>query len=162
MKNYRRMNKLQKSQILDIEQIKLPRNLKFTDRLSMSNSIETRLPLLDIDIAKYCFNLKNNFKIYLGQNRWIMKKVLKKIEKNIKFTKNKKTIADPQSNWLKNELKEYFIDNIRSTNFRNIGIFNQNYISDKFEKFINDKQSDTSFQFFQVLSSYRFIENFKK
>lgn len=162
VKNYRGMNKLQKSQILDIEQIKLPRNLKFTDRLSMSNSIETRLPLLDIDIAKYCFNLKNNFKIYLGQNKWIMKKVLKKIEKNIKFTKNKKTIADPQSNWLKNELKEYFIDNIRSTNFRNIGIFNHKYISDKFEKFINDKQPDTSFQFFQVLSSYRFIENFKK
>ena len=57
------MNKLQRSQILDIQEIKLPRNLKFTDRLSMSNGIETRLPILDADIAKYCFNLKNDVQI---------------------------------------------------------------------------------------------------
>ena len=81
VKNYKGLNKLQKSQILDVEYIKLPRNLKFTDRLSMSNSIETRLPLLDIDLAKYCFNLNNDFKIHLGENRWIMKKVLKKCKK---------------------------------------------------------------------------------
>ena len=44
------MNNLQKSQILDIEEIKLPRNLKFTDRISMNQKIETRLPLLDPEI----------------------------------------------------------------------------------------------------------------
>lgn len=161
VKNYTGLNKLQRSQILDIEDIKLPRNLKFTDRLSMSNSIETRLPLLDIDLAKYCFNLKNDFKIHLGENRWIMKKVLKKMQKNIKLSKNKKTIADPQSKWLKTELKEYFMDNIKSKNFKNIGIFDQNYISNKFENFVNEKIPDTSFQFFQILTSYRFLENFK-
>ena len=83
------------------------------------------------------------------------------MQKNIIFSKNKRTIADPQTAWLKTELKEYFMDNIRSTNFKNIGIFDQKYISKEFQKFINYKQSVSSFQFFQVLSSYRFIENFK-
>ena len=57
------MNILQKSQYQDIKYIKLPRNLKFTDRLSMINNIESRIPLLDIDIAKYCFNIKNSLKL---------------------------------------------------------------------------------------------------
>lgn len=160
-KNFLDMNKLQRSQILDIQEIKLPRNLKFTDRLSMSNGIETRLPFLDADIAKYCFNLKNDFKIKPDENRWIMKKVLKKMKKNLNFSKNKRTIADPQSNWLKTDLKEYFMDNIKSKNFKNIEIFDQKYVSDKFEKFIKDEHTESSFQFFQILSSYRFIENFK-
>ena len=46
--DFKKMNNLQKSQILDIEEIKLPRNLKFTDRISMNQKIETRLPLLDL------------------------------------------------------------------------------------------------------------------
>jgi asparagine synthase (glutamine-hydrolysing) len=160
-KNFLDMNKLQRSQILDIQEIKLPRNLKYTDRLSMSNGIETRLPFLDVDIAKFCFNLKNDFKIKPNENRWIMKKVLKKMKKNLNFSKNKRTIADPQSNWLKTDLKEYFMDNIKSKNFKNIEIFDQKYVSDKFEKFIKDEHTESSFQFFQILSSYRFIENFK-
>ena len=39
------MNFLQNSQIKDIEMIKLPRSLKYKDRLSMSEGIETRVPL---------------------------------------------------------------------------------------------------------------------
>ena len=41
----------------NIKYIKLPRNLKYTDRISMNINIETRLPFLDINVAKYCFNL---------------------------------------------------------------------------------------------------------
>ena len=51
--SFSKMNHLQKSQIQDIINIKLPRNLKFTDRLSMTNHIETRIPFLDVDIAKF-------------------------------------------------------------------------------------------------------------
>ena len=29
----------------------------------MNNNIETRLPFLDINVAKYCFNLSNSLKI---------------------------------------------------------------------------------------------------
>ena len=38
-KEEKMMNILQKSQYQDIKYIKLPRNLKFTDRLSMINNI---------------------------------------------------------------------------------------------------------------------------
>ena len=160
-KDFFKMNNLQKSQIQDIQNIKLPRNLKFTDRLSMSSQIETRLPFLDIDIAKFCFNLQNEFKLKNGINRWIMKKVLKKIRKNLKFEKNKKSIADPQSQWLKTDLKDYFLDNIGSNDFKNLNIFNHKYIIKKFNEFRKNSNSESSFQYFQILSTYRFIKAFK-
>ncbi len=161
-KNFHIMNNLQKSQIQDIQDIKLPRNLKFTDRLSMVNNIETRLPFLNQDFAKYCFNLKNSVKIKNGVNRWIMKKALKKVTKNLSFAKNKKSIADPQTLWFKKNLKNYFIDNISSSKFKNMGIFDQKYILNKYNRFIKGEKLDSSFQFFQILSSFKFLENFKE
>ena len=159
--SFSKMSHLQKSQIQDISNIKLPRNLKFTDRLSMANHIETRVPFLDSDIAKFCFNLDNELKLKDNINRWIMKEVLKKRNKSLKFKKNKKSIADPQSHWLKTELKDYYMDNIGSRDFYNLGIFNQKYLINKFENFVKKKNSDSSFQFFQILSTYKFIKTFQ-
>ncbi len=158
---FSKMNHLQKSQIQDISNIKLPRNLKFTDRLSMANHIETRIPFLDSDIAKFCFNLDNEFKLKDNINRWIMKEVLNKRSKILKFKKNKKSIADPQSHWLRTELKDYFMDNIGSRDFHNLGIFNQKHLINKFETFVKKKNSESSFQFFQILSTYKFIKTFQ-
>ncbi len=161
-KNFNKMNNLQKSQIQDLQEIKLPRNLKFTDRLSMINNIETRLPFLEQDFAKYCFNLKNSAKIKNGINRWIMKQALKKITRKLSFDKDKKSIVDPQTLWFKKNLRNYFIDNITSSNFKNMGIFDHKYILNKYNRFIKGEKLDSSFQFFQILSSFRFLEIFKK
>lgn len=155
------MNNLQKSQIFEIQDHRLPRNLKYTDRLSMYNSIETRLPFLDTKLAKYCFNLQNKLKLQNNTNRWIMKKVLKKYQPKINFSKNKKFIVDPQKKWLQNDMKEFIIDNISSKNFSELNIFNQKYILKKFDDYTKDKTPATSFNFMQVLSAFRFIQNYK-
>ena len=61
----------------DIKNIKLPRVLKYTDRLSMANGIETRVPFLDHKLFEFNFNLENIYKFRNGQARWIFKKFLK-------------------------------------------------------------------------------------
>ena len=52
------INFLQKSQLVDIDYINLTRSLKYSDRLSMSNGVENRVPYLDSKLATFCFNLK--------------------------------------------------------------------------------------------------------
>ena len=42
----------------DIKNIKLPRVLKYTDRLSMANGIETRVPFLDHKLLSLILILK--------------------------------------------------------------------------------------------------------
>ena len=69
------MNCLQRSQIQDIKYIKLPRNLKYTDRISMNNNIETRLPFLDPKFQKYLY-IKDSHKFNKKYSKYLLRLVL--------------------------------------------------------------------------------------
>ena len=75
------LNNLQNSQLLDIYKLKLPRSLKYKDRISMNFGIETRIPFLDHDLAMFAFNIPNNYKIRDFNTRYIFKKSIKGLTK---------------------------------------------------------------------------------
>ena len=88
----RKLNFMQKSQLVDINKVNLPRSLKYMDRLAMNSSVENRVPFLDHNLAKFCFNLENSLKIYQNQTRYIMKELFKKYPVYNFFTKKKKQL----------------------------------------------------------------------
>ena len=75
------------------------------------------------------------------------------------FTKSKKSIVDPQREWLKNELKEFIFDTFNSSEFKNSYFFNQKNIVKSYNNFIKTK-NHTSFGLFQILSAFRFQQKF--
>lgn len=152
---------LKNSQYNDIKNIKLPRVLKYTDRLSMNFGIETRVPLLDHDLFSYLFNLNNDMKFYKNQTRYIFKRSLKNEKISSFYTNVKKTIVDPQSLWLRKDLKDYVYDNINSFEVRNSSLFNQKKLNDHFNDFLSGK-INTSFQIFSILTTINFFRTFKK
>ena len=159
----KKLNFLKNSQLKDINYIKLPRSLKYKDRLSMSVGIETRVPLLDHKLAEYCFNLPNKYKFKGDISRYIFKSVAKKkYLTKYKFEVSKKTIADPQKIWMKTHLKDYFLDVINSTSFKNLDYFNHKIIKSEFLKFCKEENYLSSFAFFQILSFYEFNKIFFK
>jgi asparagine synthase (glutamine-hydrolysing) len=153
-----KFNNLQNSQLLDINNISLPRNIKYCDRLSMINGVEARLPFLDHKLANYLFGLENKYKFYNNQSRWIFKKIF---NKNISkyFTTKKNSVPDPQSIWLKNDLKEFFMDEFLSNSFRNSYFFNYKSIIKSLNNF-NKGILNSSFNLFQIFSFHKFIRNF--
>ena len=54
----RKLNFMQKSQLVDINKVNLPRSLKYMDRLAMNSSVENRFLFLDHNLGKFCFNLR--------------------------------------------------------------------------------------------------------
>jgi asparagine synthase (glutamine-hydrolysing) len=156
------LNHLQFSQLKDIQEIKLPRSLKYKDRMSMNFGIETRVPFLDHKLFKYAFHLNNSQKIKNLETRYIFKKVLKKMSNlnlNYNFTKN--TIVDPQGYWLKNNLKDFVNDCFHSRLFDNIGIFDKKVVIKNFDNFCKGNYTTkNSFQFFQILTFFIFYKNF--
>ena len=76
------------------------------------------------------------------------------------FTKQKKAIVDPQRNWLRFELREFFEDEINSKNFRENNYFDSKNILKSYDKFLKDT-STTSFNLFQIFTAFKFMENFK-
>ena len=72
------LNFLQKSQLMDINKVNLPRSLKYMDRLAMISGVENRVPFLDHKLASFAFNLKNDLKIKKNETRYILKQMYRK------------------------------------------------------------------------------------
>ena len=158
----KKLNNLKNSQFFDIKHIKLPRVLKYQDRMSMTYGIESRVPLLDHKLFEYIFNLNNEDKINKDyETRYIFKKSLKELTNlNIKFTRTKNTITDPQSKWLRKELKSFALDIFNSTNFKKLDYFNYKNCIKSFEDFCKNKEQ-SSFHLFQILSFAIFKNTFE-
>ncbi len=154
------INLLQKSQYTDIKFVNLPRSLKYSDRLSMNQGLENRVPFLDHELAKFCFNLPNDFKIKNNITRYISKESIKKYSSKNFFANQKKTITDPQSQWLRTSLKNFVNDTFNSLDFKNCDYFEQKKVKKSFEYFLKN-QNQTSFDIFQILSTFYFYKSFK-
>ena len=76
---------------------------------------------------------------------------------------NKRTIADPQSEWLKSHLKDLMFDTIYSSEFNSNGFFNKNEVINYYKNFIKYPLHFNSFLLFQILISEIWYNNvFKK
>ncbi len=142
---------LRNAQYLDFNYIKLPRSLRYTDRASMRSSVEARLPLLDHEVVEKCFQIPSKFKFLFSQDRIIFKHLFKKnIASDLLFT-NKKTIADPQTNWLKNSLSDLVFDTLNSKNFISKDIINNNIVLKYFERIRKAKTHQNTSFFIRIL-----------
>jgi len=142
---------LRNAQYEDFTYVKLPRSLRYTDRNSMRNSVEARLPLLDHEVVEWCYQIPSRFKFLYSQDRIILKEPFKNnINKKILF-KNKRTIADPQTYWLKKTLRPLIEDTINSSSFLSNDLFNQKKLINYYNNFKNEKAHINSSFFIKIL-----------
>tara|TARA_Y100000996_G_C22456467_1_gene616168 strand:- start:57 stop:1031 length:975 start_codon:yes stop_codon:yes gene_type:complete len=143
---------LRNAQFKDLMYTKLPRCLRYVDRASMRSSIETRLPFLDHELVQKIFSLPTKYKFIKGYQRLVLKNFAKtKLSKKIIF-KNKKTIADPQSYWLKTNLKNYIMDILNSKFAKEDEIINSEKLLELYKKLFASKKHYNSFFLFQCLN----------
>ena len=89
-----------------------------TDRASMFNSLEVRVPYLDNDIIDFAFSTKAKH-LDLLQTKILMRKLL--LEKLPEVAnRSKKGFGIPLNNWLKGELKDFAYSMIRSRKLYNL------------------------------------------
>ena len=85
----------------------------------------------------------------------------KYVDKNILYL-NKRTIADPQSKWLKGPLKNIFLDLINSSSFNSLGIFNKKSVINYYNDFLKYDQHFNSYLLFQILISELWVSQILK
>ena len=142
---------LRNTQYADIYYLKLQRSLKYADRASMYNSIEARVPFLDHEVVEAAFQIPSRFKLLNGQQRIINKYPYKDYVNKKLLYLNKRTIADPQSYWLRGTLRDLAYDTIYSSTFNNYGFFNTKEVKKYFDVFLKTKGHFNTFLFFQML-----------
>lgn len=91
----------------------LPPILTYEDRMSMSASIESRVPFLDYRLVEFAFSLNDSDKIFRGITKYIMRVALKELlPKSIINEKMKLYFNGPYDVWLKKNLRQILDDTL--------------------------------------------------
>jgi len=105
-------DKLLNLQYRDLFYTKIPRALRFNDRVSMASSTELREPFLDYQLVEYAFSRPEFFKRKGGVQKYILRQVANKYLGDSITLAPKRPLQTPQREWLGNELKDWAGDRI--------------------------------------------------
>ena len=90
-----------KLQYIEIYNTQLSRLLKYEDKNSMRNSVETRLPFIDYKVVEAALSFRSSFKINKGWTKYILRKSMDGIlPKNVLWRRNKVGFEAPQKTWI--------------------------------------------------------------
>ena len=115
------------------------------DRMSMLNSIESRVPLLDKNMIELAFNIPSEYKIKGIQQKIILKEVFSDFLPSEILLKGKQGFGVPIGEWFKGPLKNELLKLISPDFIAEQNIFNYEYIEKLFDDHIKEK-SNNAFQ----------------
>lgn len=103
---------LQNKQYRDLFYTKIPRALRFNDRVSMMYSTELREPFLDYRLVELGFSLNQKYKIKEKQGKWLLRQIMNQKLGNDVALAPKRPLQTPQREWLANDLKDYMEEQV--------------------------------------------------
>ena len=104
---------LQNLQYRDLFYTKIPRALRFNDRVSMMHSVELREPFLDYRLVELAFAQDDTMKHNGTDSKWLLREIVKDKFNNSIVYAPKKALQTPQREWIGRELKSACNDWIR-------------------------------------------------
>jgi asparagine synthase (glutamine-hydrolysing) len=132
-------------QILDIDKFSIPGLCRYEDRNSMANSLEMRIPFLDYRLVSFCLNLRNDLKIQNGWTKYILRKVMTDLPKEIRYRRDKKGFSVPEESFLRNELKNEILSIKDYSVLHEMGIIDKHSFIQYYNDFLERKGHFTEF-----------------
>ncbi len=133
--------------------------LNYTDKLSMANGVEVRVPFLDTELVDWSATIPVQFKMKGTQTKYILRKLMKKyLPKEILF-RRKTGFGAPVRKWILNDLDEMIDDYLSKESIKKRGIFNEKNI----HRLINDNKTgmiDGAYSIFTLLSIESWFRQF--
>ncbi|MDQ3000598.1 MAG: asparagine synthase (glutamine-hydrolyzing) [Fibrobacterota bacterium] len=116
-------NGLSRLQYLDTK-VYLPEDIMTkVDRMSMANSLETRAPLLDYNVAEFAATIPPEMQMKDGKGKYILRKLAARFLPPEVLTKKKQGFAIPREKWFQGELRSYAREILTSSRFNGRGYF---------------------------------------
>jgi len=100
------------------------------DKASMINSLETRAPLLDQDLAEYVSSLPSSLRIRKGVLKYLLRKVAHDLLPADILERPKRGFSVPLEHWFRGDLTGYARDLLTSPQATQRGIFRTAFIHD--------------------------------
>lgn len=109
------------------------------DRASMSVSLEAREPYLDHQLAEWCAQLPDEYKLYNKTKKRILKDITHQLIPKQLMDRPKMGFAIPIANWLQNQLKTTLNNYINEDNLNQMPFLNKHYVLSLKADFLNGK-----------------------
>ncbi|AVR43822.1 asparagine synthase (glutamine-hydrolyzing) [Christiangramia fulva] len=135
---------IQNLQYRDLFNTKLPRALRFNDRISMAYSTELREPFLDYRLVEMAFALPDQMKIRGGVHKYMLREIVKEYVPFEIAEAPKRALQTPQREWLGEELRGFVnqgIEKLLNSEFSNW--FDSKALRKEWEAYQNGKQENS-------------------
>ncbi len=147
-------NRLQNLQYRDLFFTKIPRALRFNDRISMMHSTELREPFLDHRLVELAFSLPASFKIKGDQQKWMIRGVAKNLLQGKITLAPKRPLQTPQREWLAGELVSWADEKVRMAS--DLPFFKSNAVLSAWDEY-KKGDKEQSFYIWQWISAAEFL-----
>ena len=139
-------------QYRDLFYTKIPRALRFNDRVSMAFSTELREPFLDYRLVEFAFSQPKEFKIKNGIQKKILREIVSEYLSDSISYAPKRPLQTPQREWLGEELKSFVsnkIDTIERSEFSDWFVIDE--LKKEYKKYL-EGDNDSSFHIWQWIN----------
>ena len=107
-------DELRNLQYRDIHYTKIPRALRYNDRISMRRSTELREPFLDYRLFELALRQPVERKILNGTGKWLVRQIARKLLPEAVVEAPKRPLQTPQREWLQGPLNGWAADCIEA------------------------------------------------
>ncbi len=123
----------------DVTSLTTPSLLRYEDKNSMANSLESRVPFFDHVVVEYIFNLPIDQKLKNGWTRHIYREAMKGLipEKN-RLRRSKIGFTNPEWEWIERK-QDKFIEIFQSDSFKSRKFWNADLILENFKLALENK-----------------------
>jgi len=124
LKNIKDISSLNQMLYLECKHFLCDHNLNYTDKMTMAKSIETRVPLLDLELIEHAFSIPDKFKQKGNIGKYIFKKSMESYLPRDVIFRPKTGFGAPLRTWINGGMSVVLDDLLSESSIRSRGIFN--------------------------------------
>jgi len=133
--------------------------LQDTDRMSMANSLEVRVPYLDHLLVEKMFEIPGNMKVGQDYPKRLLIKSIKDLLPELIYNRPKMGFVFPFDQWLRAELKGYCEEKLSYSNLKKISILDPTIVNKIWIDFLNGSKL---YNYSSVLAILSFVNWYER
>lgn len=145
----------------DLMCTKIPRLLRYQDKISMAHSIEVRVPFLDHVFVEKIFSIPTHRLLQRGIPKYLERLWARSRKLDALFDMSKLYVSTPQREWLK-EVKDSISERINSSSLHKLGLINLDKLRKQFDEFVRQPDPGNSFFIWKFLNTEYWFDQFIK
>lgn len=151
-----------KREWIDLMKTSVPELLHYEDRMSMSQSVEVRVPFLDFRLVELLARVHPSEKFAGGWTKSIFRKAISGlVPREIQYRRDKKGFNVPEDQWMKDAFKPRTLEMFNSAmKAEDLGLIDRKRLLCLYERFITGRGYLNGRHFFRVYIFESFLRRF--